>query len=493
VADPAHTSAASVLHRPLTDLPDPLPIPTIPTGRGHAPFFARIRPPGSKSLTNRALLLAALTSGQSRIHQPLLGADDSDRMLAALRQLGARIDSEPNDTLLIHGVGGRWRPDLGQPPAGNELRLDLNNAGTATRFLAAAAALSPIPIIIDGNERMRQRPIGELAEALADLGLQVDYLGKSGCPPLRLVPPAELPVGASLKLPTTLSSQFISALLLIAPWLPGGLTLTLDGRITSRSYIQMTLGLLDQIGATVKSADSLRVLRVGPPPNLGPGPAPRGLPPFDYTVEPDASGATYFWAAAALVPGAVCRVEGLDSHSLQGDAQFPDTLARMGATVIREESAGSGAHDSSPPAIGIRGPSSLAPVMADMASMPDAALSLAVVASFATGRSIIRGLRTLRHKETDRIAALQVELAKLGIGVETKVLGDPDAITIAPPPNGIDCSATAPRIEFDTYDDHRMAMSLALIGLRRPNTFIRGPRCVGKTYPHFWRDLATLV
>lgn len=483
---PPPTADATHLSLPLAQLPDPFPIPTVPTGRGHAPFSARIRPPGSKSLTNRALLLAALARGQSRLHRPLLGADDTERMTAALRLLGAGIE-QGDESLIVRGVGGRWQP-AGNAP---ELRLDLNNAGTATRFLAAAAALSPVPLIIDGNARMRERPIGELTAALADLGMEVAFLGAPGRPPVRLAPPSALPSGTTIELPTTLSSQFISALLLIAPWLPGGITLSLDGRITSRSYIQMTLGLLDSLGATVKAADNLRIIRVAAPsapsPPAGNADHRRGLPAFDYAVEPDASGATYFWAAAALFPGAVARVQGLDARSLQGDAAFPDTLARMGATVIRED-----ATDPAESALGVRGPAALAPVMADMALMPDAAMTLASVAAFASGRSIIRGLRTLRVKETDRIAALQRELSKIGVRVDTNVLGDPDAITVTPPPTGPDCSPAAPHVEFDTYDDHRMAMSLALIALRRPNTSIRNPRCVAKTYPGYWRDLASL-
>jgi 3-phosphoshikimate 1-carboxyvinyltransferase len=381
----------------------------------------------------------------------------------------------------ISGVGGRWKPGS---PGG--VSLDLHNAGTATRFLAAAAALSPVAVQIDGNARMRERPIGELIGALTHLGVRAEFMGQDGFPPVRLHPPGVLPGGLTLTLGTTLSSQFVSALLLIAPFLPGGLTLRLEGEITSPTYIQMTLGLLDALGATVRTSDSLAVVRVA-----GSGPN-GGLAGFDYAVEPDASGATYFWTAAAIVSGATCRVEGLDSRSLQGDARFPDLLARMGATVIRDEP-GHGSGGALPSAIGIRGPAALAPIMADMAPMPDAAMSLAVAASFASGRSILRGLRTLRVKETDRIAALQTELAKAGVKVDTNVLGDRDAVTINPPLGGIPCPPDAGPIEFDTYDDHRMAMSLALIGLRRPNVLIRNPGCVAKTYPGFWRDLASLA
>jgi 3-phosphoshikimate 1-carboxyvinyltransferase len=441
--------------------------------RGRAVFMGRIRPPGSKSLTNRALLLAALASGRSRLKRPLLDADDTEQMMTALSALGAIVSRTPEGDLEIGGVGGRWKLDA-------PITLDLGNAGTATRFLTAAALLSPVPLTITGNARMHQRPIGELVEALQDLGLGVQYLGTKGCPPLLLTPPAQIPSAASLTLPTTMSSQFISALLLIAPFLPGGLTIALDGKITSRSYIAMTLGLLDELGATVKSADNFRIHRVSTYAAM--------LPGFEYVIEPDASSATYFWAAAALFPSASCRVEDLDTRSLQADTQFPDTLTRMGAVVLRDE-----ASESAPAAIGVRGPATLAPVMADMSLMPDAAMTLAAVACFASGRSILRGLRTLRVKESDRIAALQTELAKIGVKVETNVLGDPDAITITPPERGVDCSTNAPPVRFETYDDHRMAMSLALIGLRRPNVSIANPRCVAKTYPTFWQNLASLI
>jgi 3-phosphoshikimate 1-carboxyvinyltransferase len=425
------------------------------------------------------------------LSRALLDAEDTERMITALSDLGV-VMFQADDVLQIGGVGGRWTPSAGTP----EVSLNLHNAGTATRFLAAAALLSPVPVLIDGNPRMRERPIGELIDALAELGATFDYLATPRFPPVRLIPPADLPRSATLTLATTLSSQFISALLLIAPWLPGGLTLKLEGEVTSPSYIHMTLGLLDQLGATVRTSDSLTVVRVAPPPGR------RGLEPFEYLVEPDASGATYFWAAAAIVPGATCRVEGLDSRSLQGDTRFPDLLARMGATILREDGSSAAADESTSedagptgaiPSIGIRGPGSLAPIMADMAPMPDAAMSLAAAACFSSGRSILRGLRTLRVKETDRIAALQTELAKVGVKVETNVLGDRDAITITPPAGGLTSLADTPPIVFDTYDDHRMAMSLALIGLRRPNVAIRNPRCVAKTYPGFWRDLAALV
>jgi 3-phosphoshikimate 1-carboxyvinyltransferase len=434
-----------------------------------------IRPPGSKSLTNRALLLAALAQGESSLLGALLDADDAQRMIESLRALGAGVHIAEAGQVRVRGVGGRWRV----PPGG--VALNLQNAGTATRFLAAAAALADGPVTIDGNERMRQRPIGELAAALPSLGLRVEHLAQHGYPPIRLTPQSQNPPhNITIEFSTTKSSQFISALLMLGPWLTGGMTLRLHDEVTSRPYIAMTLRLLDRLGAHVRSSEDLRILRVGPPETET---GVLGLPAFEYDVEPDASGATYFWAAGAILPGASVGIEGLTGESLQGDSRFPLLLERMGA-AIEHDRAG---------AVFVRGPRTLRPIDADLADMPDAAMTLAAACAFAPGRSILRGLRTLRVKETDRIAALQNELAKIGVRAETDVGGDPDALSITPPPSGVDCSPRVPRVEFDTYDDHRMAMSMALIGLRRPNCFVCDPSCVRKTYPTFWTDFATLL
>ncbi|MEX2219632.1 MAG: 3-phosphoshikimate 1-carboxyvinyltransferase [Phycisphaerales bacterium] len=466
------------LQRPLDELPDPLHIPPL-TARGRIMFLARIRPPGSKSLTNRALLLGALAGGESTLRGALVDADDTERMAAGLRQLGAGVALDGTGAR-IRGVGGAWR-------TGEGIRIDAGESGTTARFLSAAALFSRAPVTIDGSPRLRERPMGELTDALGALGAGVASDGRGEFLPLTIRGPAALPRAPVVDFGTTASSQFISAVLLIAPWLPGGLTVRLEGEVTSRSYITMTIGLLEELGITVRTSEDLRVIRVcagaGGAGGAGPGPA-AGVAPFTYHVEPDASSATPFWGAAALFPGAVARIEDLDARSLQGDAAFPDVLARLGATIIREEGAR--------PFLGIRGPASLDPLMADLSDMPDAAMTLAVVASFAGGRSIIRGLRTLRLKESDRVAALRTELRKVGVRVETGVSGDPDAITVTPPRGGIDASPEASRVEFDTYNDHRMAMALALVALRRPNTWIRDPGCVRKTYPGFWKQLAEL-
>lgn len=459
----------SPLTRPLPDLPDPLPVPPIRQRPGDAPLRARVTPPGSKSLTNRLLLLAAMCEGESVLRRPLLEADDAQRMLAALARLGVACTIE-GDTAHIRGVSGCWQPDE------SPLTLDLNNAGTATRFLSAAALLSPTPITITGNERMRQRPIAELVTSLRQLGAKIEHTGDASCPPITITPPAEFTT-TSLEIPTTQSSQFISALILIAPWLPRGLTLKLTGQVTSASYVRMTLALLERLEVECRTSADLSVIQIPPAP-------PRA---FSIDVEPDASGATYFWGAGALIPGASVSVPGLDASSLQGDTKFPDLLARMGAKITETP-----ATPTKPGSISVSAPDQLQPIIADMSDMPDAAMTIAVLAAFAPRRSVLTGVRTLRVKETDRIAALQNELSKIGVTVHADERDDPDTITITPPEGGLDLSDTAAPVTFDTYDDHRMAMSLALIALRRPNVRINDPGCVAKTYPTFWQDLATL-
>lgn len=463
-------------------LPDPLPIPP-----AAGPISAAIRPPGSKSLTNRALLLASLASGRSTLRGALTDADDARVMIDALRALGAGVDID-GTTIHVTGVGGRWWPAV------SELRLDLHNAGTATRFLAAAALLAPpgTTVTIDGDERMRERPIGELVEALNALsspGKCATCTGRSGYPPVRIEPlhPPAASDPATVRFGRTRSSQFISALLLIAPFLPGGLSVAFDDAITSEPYIDMTIGLLRRLGGVV---DDRRPAGVRIEHGLIAG--------FELDIEPDASGATYFEAAAAILPGSTITIEGLDLHpsrpSLQGDTGFVRILTGMGARVERS---GRGLVVSAP------ADGRLRPIDADLSDMPDTAMTAAALACFAaptqdnpTATTTLRGLRTLRVKETDRIQALRTELGR--IGVETAVLSEPDgdeALRITPPAGGLigDSGPQAPvDVAFDTYNDHRMAMSLALVGLRVPGVKVRNPGCVGKTYPGFWDDLMRL-
>ncbi len=474
----------------LADLPEHLPLPRWSRAPGQAPLDITLRPPGSKSITNRALLLAALAPGTSTLHHPLTEADDAQRMLAAITQLGASIDDSDPTTLQITGVGGKWKVDP------NNATLDLNNAGTATRFLTASALLADAPLTITGNARMQQRPIAELAQLLQQLGCTIDYQATEGCPPLTITPPTSRDrEGAvpsdqpdvnsapsrsrlvnTLPIAPTQSSQFVSALMLTAVFLEQGLTLTFPDGITSQSYVQMTLDLLDHLGVHTRSAQDLSVIQVLP-----------GLNGFTLDIEPDASGATYWWAAGALLPTATVRVEGFSSttNSLQGDAQFPTLLEQMGCTLISS----SNGHNNT---LTVKGTNDLRPIMCDMRDMPDAVMSLAAVACFAPGTTIVKGVKTLRVKECDRIDAMKIELAKLGVTIADNLNGDEDALSITPPTDGIDCSDTAPPVSFDTYDDHRMAMSLALLALRRPNITINDPKCVAKTYPNYFQHFANL-
>lgn len=510
-----HPHVAPALHQ-LPDLrPGSLPSRLALPGPPAQPFDLTLRPPGSKSLTNRALLIAALAHGTSALRQPLIDAEDARVMIAALRALGADIAVDPGPatspasgapdapppSVRVAGVGGRWRLSPGQT-----LTLNLANAGTATRFLAAAALLAPAgaSVIIDGDARMRQRPIGELAAAITAAAgpAACQFLATPGTPPLRiagglLASPPNAP--ARISLSTTLSSQFISAMLLLGPFLPHGLRIDFTGPITSEPYVSMTLALLARLGAIVSDhrPDWAQVSPqpAGPASNasadlaLG---APTGLRAFELGIEPDASGATYLLAAAALVPGARVTVPGLDTRpgrSMQGDARFVEVLRAMGAPVSH-----------APDATTLTGPASLRPIDADLADMPDTAMTAAVLACFAqptpsnpAAVSTLGGLRTLRHKETDRLAALVRELAKLGATAQViPEPGDDEALRIVPPPPPASRPA-APHdhtIVFDTYKDHRMAMALALAALRRPGVVIDDPACVAKTYPGYWQHLA---
>jgi 3-phosphoshikimate 1-carboxyvinyltransferase len=475
-------------------LPPALRVPALPRA-----FVARVRPPGSKSLTNRALLLAALAEGVSTLRAPLLDADDARVMLAALRTLGARIDEPTNTTdLRITGVAGRWKP----PASASPVHLDLHNAGTATRFLAAAALLAPPDgpgITIDGNPRMRQRPIGELTHALRALGANIHHPAQPDCPPVTIRPPLHAPASLpTAEFGTTASSQFISALLLAAPFMPVGLRVAVRGELTSPDYVEMTLALLARVGLSVRRAST-------PGLSLDVTIPPQPLTGFDLAIEPDASGATYFQAAAGIVAGSSITIDDLPAdpaQSLQGDARFVEPLRAAGAIVTPA---------SHPNSHTVTGPATLAPLDLDLARMPDTAMTAAVLACFASptptnprATSTLRGLRTLRVKETDRLHALQTELTKLGCEVDILTTARDEALRISPAPDLLAsplCSAARPSpaanrlpaVTFDTYDDHRMAMSLALIGLRaQREVIINDPACVRKTYPGFWADLRRL-
>ena len=446
-------------------LPAQLPLPIWSRQPGRVPLDITIRPPGSKSITNRALLLAALCPGTSTLNHALVDADDAKQMLKAIAQLGAGVDQSDPTKLKITGVDGGWKIDP------NTSTINLNNAGTATRFLTASALLGDGPMTITGNDRMQQRPIAELAELLVQLGAGIEYLNVEGCPPIRVSPPTSLATN-HIAIGRTQSSQFITALMLVGVFLENGITISMPDGTTSASYIRLTIDLLDHLGVQIQHADNLSVIKISP-----------GLPAFNLDIEPDASGATYWWAAGALLPKATVRVAGFDleSRSAQGDFNFPTLLEQMGCELIARDST-----------LACKGQTTLTPITCDMSDMPDAVMSLAAVACFAQGRTVIKGVKTLRVKECDRIAALKAELGKLGVWVEDDLGGDEDVLAISPPDGGVDCSQGCEEVVFETYDDHRMAMALSLIALRRGHVVIDEPRCVEKTYPGFFGEFAKL-
>ncbi|MCS5635996.1 MAG: 3-phosphoshikimate 1-carboxyvinyltransferase [Myxococcota bacterium] len=425
-------------------LPESLPIE--PRG----PLQARVRVPGSKSITNRALLIAALAEGESTLAGPLT-SDDTDVMRRSLTALGARLDNR-GDPWAVVGTGGRLRVPSGP--------LLVQNSGTTARFLTAAACLAPGPVVIDGNTRMRERPIVHLADALVSLGARLEIEGQDGCPPVRIAG-GGLPGGPGI-IDGRQSSQYTSAILLAAPYAERDVELGFeDGELVSRPYVETTLAIMRDFGAEVDWV----------PDDANPGGADRirvraGIPyrARAYAIEPDASSAAYPFCAAAIAGGSV-SVEGIASNTLQADFRLLDLLERMGCQVMRQ-----------PDRVEVRGPGgplrSLGEV--DMNAFPDAVLAFAVVALFADGPTLIKNVWNLRIKETDRLAALETELRKLGARADA----DRDSLHIQPGPlHGA---------EIDTYDDHRMAMAFSLAGLRVPGVVIRDPGCVSKTWPQYF-------
>jgi len=414
----------------MTSLRDPLPIAPLRT-----PFDLAITPPGSKSLTCRAYVLAALASGTSRIVRPLRAAD-TDALLAALCTLGTQATWTGDDVAIV-GNGGRF-------PRGGT--VNLGDGGTPTRFMIAAACLGTEPVVVDGSARMRERPIAEGVDLLRRLGAKIDFVDGNDRLPVRITP--RKMTGGDLDVGRTLSSQFISAVMLIAPCLDTPLRLNLGPDVTSASYVRLT-------------RDVLRQWRGG---DDGP------LTAQTYAIEPDASAATYWLAAAAMVPGAAVRIDGLAASSPQADARFVRLLADAGAVPAGDDP------------VGVRHGGPLRGVTCDMALMPDASLTLAAALATAGTPSTITGLQTLRIKETDRLAALATELSKMGCRTEIT----PDSIALHP------SAGDAGPVVFETYHDHRMAMALSLIGLVRPGISVANPACVSKSYPTFWRDFARL-
>ena len=415
--------------------------------RPSGPVQGTIRPPGSKSITNRALVCAALARGPS-VLTGALDSDDTRVMIESLGRLGMALEHDRQAaTVRVSGCGGSL------PSGGAE--LDAANSGTTIRFLTALVTLGHGTFRLDGTPRMRQRPIQDLLDALGQLGADARCEQANGCPPV-VVRAAGLP-GGRATVAGDISSQFLSALLMAAPCAAGPVELVVSGKLVSRPYVEMTLAVMRDFGAEIEARDLARFATEA-----------AGYRGRTYAVEPDASAASYFFAAAAVTGGRV-TVEGLSPRSLQGDVAFCDCLARMGCLV--EYGADSITVTGGP----LRG------IDVDMNAISDTVQTLGAVALLAAGPTTVTGVAHIRHKETDRIGALATELRKLGAAVEERS----DGLRIVP-------GRLRPAV-IDTYDDHRMAMSLALVGLATPGVVIREPGCTAKTYPCFFEDLARLT
>lgn len=398
-----------------------------------------VRLPGSKSITNRALLCAALADGTSTL-TGVLFADDTRAMLGAVAALGARVEAdEAAATVRVHGTDPRT--------ATTPVSVQANQSGTTSRFVLPALALRPARGVLDGDHQLRARPFGPLVEALRALGARVEEPAEAGRLPLAVTGPV---TGGRVPLPGHLSSQFLSGLLMAGPLMRDGLSVELTSELVSVPYVTMTAAVMAAFGV---HADGLRV-------------APGGYRAAEYAIEPDASAASYFLAAAAITGGRI-TVAGLGAGSLQGDVRFAEVLERMGARVSR------GADG-----ITVTGTGTLHGVDVDMADISDTAQTLAAVAVHAQTPTRVRGIGFIRGKETDRIGAVVTELRRAGIDATEHE----DGFTVRP-------GRPAPT-RFATYDDHRMAMSLSLLSLCTPGIEIDNPRCVAKTYPGFFTDLS---
>jgi 3-phosphoshikimate 1-carboxyvinyltransferase len=409
---------------------------------------ARLTAPPSKSVTQRALLIASLCPGRSRLVRPLLG-EDGTLLRKALAACGTAIGPCGPASADLEVRGGEAAPGAGTA-------LMLGNAGTAMRFLAARLAVEPDPRLLDGGARMRQRPIEELLLALRSLGMEAEAVRGNGCPPVRVG--GGRPRGGAVSLSGARSSQFISALLMAAPRLEQGIDLGIEGELVSRPYVELTRRVMRWFGVEATTAAGRFTVAAG-----------QSYRAAEVEIEGDWSSASYLFAAAAIVPGRV-DVEGLDPHSAQGDAGILDLLRLMGCRVATEAGGG----------ITVEGPDRLRAVDADLAGMPDLAPTVAVVALFADGVSRLRGVPHLRLKESDRIEALAAGIAALGGQAEP----GPDGLTITPRPltGGV----------IDPRGDHRMAMAFAVAGLRVPGVTVLDPACVAKSYPGFWDDFDRL-
>jgi len=451
-----------------------------------------VRLPGSKSITNRALLLAALCGPGSTVVRGALDSDDTRMMIGALQKLKVPVHAADFDAIRVPGRAGQFS---------RKKDLFLGNAGTAFRPLTAVLAFSRGRYRLLGTPRMHERPVADLVESLRAMGAKIDYLEKEGFPPLA-IQAAEIAPRQDVRVRGGVSSQFLSALLMALP-LAGGGTVRVEGELISKPYVEITLSLMRRFGVDI-ARRGWEKFTVSSAQYRSPG---------EIRVEGDASSASYFLAAGAIAGGPV-RVEGAGRDSIQGDVRFCEVLERMGAEVRLEENAievrgggtvrveGAG-RDSiqgdvrfcevlermgaevrlEENAIEVRGGGRLEPVDLDLNHIPDAAMTAAVAALFARGPSTIRNIASWRVKETDRIAAMATELRKFGAEVEE----GPDFLRVAPPPQ------LRPGVAVDTYDDHRMAMCFSLASLGGVPVTINDPGCVAKTFPDYFKVFSGIV
>ncbi len=417
-----------------------------------------VRLPGSKSISNRVLLLASLAEGETEV-KGLLDAEDTRVMREALTRLGVTL-TEHAGGIKVRGVGG--------PFAEKKADLFLGNAGTALRPLTAALAFSNGEYYVSGVPRMHERPIGDLVDGLRQIGAKIDYEENEGYPPLR-IRPAQIAVEAPIRVRGDVSSQFLTALLMTLPLVKteSGVTIVdVEGELISKPYIDITIKLMERFGITVERLGWQRFTVPA---------GKRYQSPGRIMVEGDASSASYFLAAGALGGGPL-RVEGVGRASIQGDVGFASALMRMGANVSMGDDW-----------IEVRGVGNdhgkLDPIDMDFNLIPDAAMTIAVAALFADGTTTLRNIASWRVKETDRIAAMATELRKVGAKVEEGA----DYLVVTPP------AKLTPNAAIDTYDDHRMAMCFSLVSLGGVPVRINDPKCVGKTFPDYFERFTALA
>ncbi|MDP2776046.1 MAG: 3-phosphoshikimate 1-carboxyvinyltransferase [Anaerolineales bacterium] len=431
------------------------------------PLSATVRVPGSKSLTNRALLIASLANGTTRLTNALF-SDDSRYFAKALQTLGFDIQLDAaNHEMIITGLGGVIPADKAE--------LFIGNAGTAARFLSAFLTLGNGEFILDGDARMRERPVGDLVESLTQLGANIQPIQPSGeafnlrpssaCPPVKIFANG-LP-GGKTRIAGDISSQFLSALLMVAPYAQNPIEITHTTELNSKPYVDMTIAVMQDFSVEVKR-NAYQFFSI--PITNYQLPISNSQPSSTYAIESDASAASYFFAASAICGGTVC-VENISRKSKQGDIAFLDVLQKMGCVITDGADSISVARRSG----------NLCGIDIDMRDIPDTAQTLAAVAPFASSPTRIRGIASARVKETDRVHATCTELARLGVRVEEHE----DGMTIYP------VEKMRPAI-IQTYNDHRMAMSFSLIGLRFNGVTIENPSCVSKTFPDYFEVLETL-